>query len=399
MSLTLDDIPFLTSSTGEHLLRRLHYEDLSDTHRLQLITSLRKEYAADAVRSALALATVRQKAASKFGEWAAQLFLTQDALEQASDPLIRQGRAQQVNGEYPGARLVDACCSVGSDALALAKAGLAVTGVDCDPLRIAFARLNAQVLGISAQFVVGDVTTDLPDAAVVFFDPGRRTDQGKRIHAVEHYLPPLATLLKWDAALVVAKLSPGINLEELAGYAGTVEFVSVQGDLKEATLSRRQGSPQAGLQATLYHRGDVYRWPNPSRDPVDAQVAIREPQAWLLEPDPALIRAGLVQAAAEHFQGYLLDSSIAYLTTDTAPASPWVRAWRIRDWLPFNVKRLRDYLQERRIGTVTVKKRGTAVTPDILIPQLKLKGTESCTLVLTRLNGQQIILICDDHPV
>ena len=43
------------------------------------------------------------------------------------------------------------------------------------------------------------------------------------------------------------------------------------------------------------------------------------------------------------------------------------------------------------------KKRGTAVTPDTLIPQLKLKGSESRTLVLTRYQGQQIVMICEDY--
>jgi hypothetical protein len=399
LSLTLDDIPFLTSAAGEHLLRRLHAEDLSDSHSLQRITRLRKEYPAEAVRSALELATIRQKAVVKFGEHAAHLFLTQDALEQASDPMIRQGRAQRIHALHPAASLVDACCSVGSDSLALAEAGLAVTGIDCDPLRIAFARLNATVLGSSARFEVGDVTAGIPDAALVFFDPGRRTEQGKRIHSVDRYLPPLSTLRHWDHALVIAKLSPGIDLDELSTYTGRVEFVSVDGDLKEANLWHGEEGTFRGLQATLYHRGEVLTWDHSSRLPIDIQTPIREPQGWLLEPDPALIRAGLVQSAAEHFQGALLDSSIAYLTTEQHVDSPWVRAWRIRDWMPFHIKRLRAYLQERRIGTLTVKKRGTAVTPDILIPQLKLKGDQSCTVVLTRLEGRQIVIICDDHPV
>ena len=48
------------------------------------------------------------------------------------------------------------------------------------------------------------------------------------------------------------------------------------------------------------------------------------------------------------------------------------------------------------MGQVTVKKRGTAVTPETLIPQLKLKGEESRTVVLTRHEGKQIVMICED---
>jgi hypothetical protein len=54
------------------------------------------------------------------------------------------------------------------------------------------------------------------------------------------------------------------------------------------------------------------------------------------------------------------------------------------------------------VGRVTVKKRGTAVTPDVLIPQLKLSGSGERVIVLTRLRNTQIALICfpsaDEHP-
>jgi hypothetical protein len=64
--------------------------------------------------------------------------------------------------------------------------------------------------------------------------------------------------------------------------------------------------------------------------------------------------------------------------------------------MPFNLKKLRAYLRERNVGAVTVKKRGTAVTPEVLIPQLKLKGDESRTLVLTRCRSKQVVIICQD---
>jgi hypothetical protein len=117
-----------------------------------------------------------------------------------------------------------------------------------------------------------------------------------------------------------------------------------------------------------------------------------------VEPDPAILRAGLVQDAAEKFNGFMLDETIAYFTTDRKPDSPWVRAWQILDWMPFNLKKLRAYLRERNVGNVTVKKRGSPLTPETLIPQLKLKGDESRTLVLTRLQGQPIVMICENMP-
>ena len=383
--MTLD---FLSSPPGARLLDRLAAEDLSDARTLALLTSLRREVTSEQAGAALELARLRQKAVDKFGADAARLFFTRAALEQASDPLVRRYRAEGVNGRG----VVDACCGIGADTLAFASAGADVTGLDLDPVRVAMARLNATALGLTARFEVADVRDGLPDADFVFYDPARRDEQGRRIHHVEHYQPPLSLVRGWGQREIAVKLSPGVDLAQVEPYGGAVEFISVGGDLKEATLRLGAGT---GLAATLLVGDAVYHWA--AGEPVEA--SLDEPRGWLVEPDPALLRAGVVADVARTFGGAQLDSTIAYFTTDTRPDSPWLRAWRVLDWLPFNLKQLRAYLRERGVGTVTVKKRGSAVTPETLIPQLKLKGDQSRTLALTRCRGRQIVIICADIQV
>jgi hypothetical protein len=71
------------------------------------------------------------------------------------------------------------------------------------------------------------------------------------------------------------------------------------------------------------------------------------------------------------------------------------RAWIIDDWMPFNLKKLRAYLRERGVGRVTVKKRGSPLSPEELIAKLKLPGNGvERVIVLTRVLGQPAILIC-----
>lgn len=388
MTIALSDIQFLASDTGARLLERLAAEDLSEAATLRLITNLRKDYTANQASAAVEMARLRIKAADKFGADASVMFFTRDALEQASDPLIRHYRASQITAPH----LIDACCGIGADSLSLAASGSDVTGIDLDAVRIEIARFNASVLGINAVFQIGDVCSGLPDADAVFFDPARRDEQGRRIYDVEHYLPPLHTIKAWSHPQIIVKLSPGVDLAQLEPYSGRVEFISVNGDLKEAVLWRDAGSTV--LTATLLINDQVHKWESPASDVLDKPLS--EPRGWLVEPDPALLRAGLVQNVAAHFDGNLLDETIAYFTTDQQPDSPWLRAWPILDWMPFNLKYLKAYLREHHVGHVTVKKRGTAVTPETLIPQLKLKGDESRTLILTRCQGRQIVMICAD---
>lgn len=391
MTITLDNLSFLQADAGQQALDQLSLDDLSDTRTLPLLTGLRKTYSPEQAGALLEMARLRQKAAGKFDADAARMFFTRAALEQASDPRIRRYRA----GLVGAAQVLDFCCGIGSDALAFAAAGAQVTGVDHDPVRVAIAGHNAGVLGLAdrAEFVVGDVADYDPSGAeVIFFDPARRDADGDRIFDVERYEPPLSLIRRWSAPRVIVKLSPGVQLEQLAAYRGMIEFMSVDGDLKEAVLHTGSVTRVGGrTRATLLHGDSISHW---DHDPESATPPLSQPQAWLVEPDPALLRAGLVQAVAAHFDGAMLDETIAYFTCAHQPISAWVRAWQIVDWMPFNLKKLRAYLREHQVGNVTVKKRGVPITPEELIPQLKLKGTETRTLVLTRFEGVRIVLVC-----
>lgn len=388
MPLTLADLDFLTSDKGSQLLQRLAHEDLSEGNLLPLLTQLRRDFTAEQASAALTLAQLRLRAVDKFGDDAQHLFFTDDALQQASHPLVRHYRAQEIGPM----RVVDAGCGIGADSMALVRAGAAVTGLDIDPVRVAMARLNAQALGLDARFEVADVRDGLPDCDFAFFDPARRDQQGKRLYDVEQYQPPLSTIRRWDAPKIAVKLSPGVQHQQLEAYAGSVEFISVNGDLKEAVLWL--GTDRPLMVATLLAEHGRWHWPLPDTVPA---APLAEPRGWLVEPDPALLRAGLVQAVAVEFGGALLDETIAYFTTDAEPQSPWLRSWRVLDWMPFNLKRLRAYLRERSVGEVTVKKRGSALSPEELIAKLKLKGDQSRVLALTRCRGQQIVIVCEDY--
>lgn len=140
----------------------------------------------------------------------------------------------------------------------------------------------------------------------------------------------------------------------------------------------------------------MYHWQRMGDEP---QLAVRPPRDWVCEPDAAILRAGLVQDVAALYGGTLLDPTIAYFCTDAVPDSAGVRAWRVLEWLPFHVKRLRAVLRERDIGRVTVKKRGFPMSPEELTAALRLKGEGACTLVCTRHGGGPVVLVCDEMPV
>lgn len=187
-------------------------------------------------------------------------------------------------------------------------------------------------------------------------------------------------------------LGPGIPHSALPADAET-QWVSVGGDVVEAACWFGPLAPDGpGHSALLLHE-DGSR--TVLRGTGTAQAPTGPLGEYLHEPDGAVIRAGLVAEAAAEVHGRLIDPTIAYVTSDAPATTRAVTSYRVLDDLPFGVKRLRTYLRERGVGTLTVKKRGTAVVPEELRRQLDLRGDRAATVVLTRVAGQQRVLVVE----
>ena len=94
--------------------------------------------------------------------------------------------------------------------------------------------------------------------------------------------------------------------------------------------------------------------------------------------------------------GGLLDEHIAYVTSDDAFRTPFARSYDVVEELPFREKQLKAALRERRVGRLTIKKRGVDVVPDQLRKRLLQgapAGGEEATLVLTRVAGRGTALL------
>jgi hypothetical protein len=182
------------------------------------------------------------------------------------------------------------------------------------------------------------------------------------------------------------KISPGVDYAELPPEA-EVEFISVQGTVREGVLWF--GRLQRGIQrqATLLPGGHILT------SETVPQAAVRAPGQYLYEPDGAVIRAHLVEQLAIRLDAAKLSDDIAYLTAESHQPTPFARAFAIEDVFPFQLKRLRHYLRERKIGRVTIKKRGSPLDPDTLQKQLRLQGDMHRIIFLTQVRGEPTIII------
>ncbi len=351
---------------------------------LTSLTRLQKQYPSELAKAALETAVLRVRARSKFSR-AEAMYFTREALEQASGEMISRYRAERY---ARFASVADLGCSIGGDTLGLAGHG-AVAAVDLDPLRLAMAAQNLAAYGCRERvtLIQDDVTRmQLPLVDAFFFDPARRAG-ARRKYSVGDYQPPLAAVKAWLAhtpALGV-KISPGVDLAELDEYDCEIEFISQGGELKECAL-------WFGPLKTAARRATLL----PTRHTLtsgDAAGRTSTPLAYLYEPDPAILRAGLVTTLAAQLDACQLDADIAYLTADTLVPTPFARAFVIEEAFPFQLKRLRARLRALHVGQVTVKKRGSPLEPEDLIHKLKVSGPESRVVFLTHVRGEPYVLI------
>jgi hypothetical protein len=114
---------------------------------------------------------------------------------------------------------------------------------------------------------------------------------------------------------------------------------------------------------------------------------------FLFDPDPAVVRAGLVTDLARLLSAHQLDPSIAYLSGDRLVDTALARAHVVEEALPFHLGRLRDLLRQRGVGQVQVQRRGSAVDPVELTRKLGLRGDGRRTLLLTRAQGRPWVVV------
>lgn len=290
--------------------------------------------------------------------------VTPDGIQQATPVAVAVRRATRLAETTE--TVIDAGCGIGLDSWAFQQAGMRVLAYEQDRATAEIARAN----GI--EVVCGDVmTAALPEGAL-YVDPARRLTHAAtdgrpiRTHDPQRWRPPLDWVVNHAR---LARVGPG--LREIPA-AAEWHCSSIGRTLVDATL---WFPPLARVdrRASVLHAGVWHELMGPALPARTGPV-----QQYILDPDPAIVRTGLVSNAG----GHLVDPALAFVTFADEPPAWLGRSMQVLEEVA--LKSVRAACQRHGLTRVTIWARGFEHIPD-----LGLRSGQDGVVVLARLGARR----------
>jgi hypothetical protein len=342
------------------------------------------------------LRNLRLRGAQKF-ELGQDMFFTKALLEQASSYPVAKYRAQRfVDAGYE--TVIDACCGCGSDAIILAQAGLNVKAFDINEITAIFAKKNTEVCQVTdkVSVEVGDCTeVNLGDGAIML-DPARRKGS-KRIINPEQWSPSpeaIGELVK-NRPGACLKLSPSTDVDlllELFPEPDEIEVISYRGEAKEMVFWYGNLATGVARRATKLPDADSV-----AGDLQPQATTADEISTFIFDPNPALVRSGLLGMVAAEHNLQNIDPHIGYLTGDKQLSNPFLTCLKVLGYDSLDPRKIRVLMKENEVNTIQIRKRGISESPANLKKRFlpKSYGDKHCTFIATRIGDRHLGILAE----
>lgn len=392
---SLTDYHWLTSAETGSLLRELQQQlTAAGQVDVRLAASLRKSHSSSRTHLLLEQVELRSRARDKLVD-PSSLFFTRKGLEQCTDEILARFKAQRFAIEQP---IVDLCCGIGGDALALASRG-SLTAWDADPLVAHFAACNLRSSRKESREVKCALAnqTAVQSAAAWHIDPDRRADGERTIRLADYEPGPvlLRELLQTNPNGAI-KIAPAAELHAPDWPPCEREWLGSRGECRQQVLWFGELARQAGEHAAtvVNQQGESCSFRGSAGVSLNLAEAVL---SYVYEPDATILAAGLAGAFAEQHQLSAITAGGGYLTSDHEVVHPLVTRFRVRDVLPFDIKKLKAYCREHQLGQLEIKKRGVELQPHHLRRQIMSSGSEAAVILIAPV-GEAVKAIIAERP-
>ena len=278
------------------------------------------------------------------------------------------------------------------------------------------ARHNFPLLGLGNVEIVnalsgGDFSLSTNHYSLIFLDPARRDDIGRKVFAIEDCTPDITLLqdeLLNNADYVMVKLSPMLDitmaLRTLHGVS-EVHVVSVQGECKELLFIMNRNADTASTRIHCVNLDTADKdFTCILKDIATTHVDFSMPEVGdcLFEPNASIMKAGVQDTFALHYglkklhqHSNLFIKNICETDTGVVTSVP-SRIFRITNILDFSKQSLK--LLQRTVGQANIAIRNFPSTVAELRKRLKLKDGGNVYIFATTLcDGSHVLLLCEKY--
>ncbi len=346
----------------------------------------------------------RQVAARKIPSWhrvAGLLYPPRLSLEQCSSEATAAYKASLLNGTH----FVDLTGGLGVDCAFISRRFLRADYVERESELCKLASHNFSLLGLGhIQIHHGDgveYLRQMPPVDCLYLDPSRRNAHGGKVVAISDCEPDvkaLEPLLVAKAETVWVKLSPMLDLSLALNELKTVceiYVVAVNNECKELLLCLRK--PPVPSEVTIHcshllNNGEAQHYAfTPGQERMSSCTFADEPDAFLYEPNVAMLKAGAFRSLTQAFPvGKLQVNSHLYTSSVPIPDFPG-RGFRVERVSGFGKKDLKELLQDTEQANLTTRNFPLSVAE--LRKRLKLKeGGEHYLFATTLRSGRKVLI-------
>jgi hypothetical protein len=308
----------------------------------------------------------RQKASDKLPTWVANpdvVFPVAVSVEQSSSEATAAYKASLVSGSL----LIDLTGGFGVDSFFFAKQFDSVVHVEQNSDLSEVAAHNFRLLGADNIETVNSTAecflqTFAGQADVIYLDPARRGERSEKVHLLQDCEPDVLKLLPvllQKANTVLLKTSPMLDIDlalEQLGTVAQVWVVALHNECKEVLyLITQQAAGETERHAVnLLPDGHKQEITFTKAQEEDATVSYADPQAFLYEPNAAILKSGAYRSVASQYGLQKLHpNSHLYTSATLMPDFPG-RSFSCQGVGRYNKKELLARLPSRK-ANITVR--------------------------------------------
>ena len=342
----------------------------------------------------------RQKAKTKLPEWfdiEDIIFPKMLSVEQCSSEITAKFKTSLVKGE----NFIDLTGGMGVDIAYMSKNFKKAIYIEKNTDLCDITAYNFEQLGIENVAFIGGNSIDFLETEIInyswiYLDPHRRDDTGNKVVSLQDCEPNTLKIkdflfTKTDKILLKASPMLDINLavSDLQNVAH-IYVVAVENEVKEILFHLQKDYQEEAQYHAVNLPKDIFTFKKSEEK--DAMIKMGSPQAYLYEPNAAILKSGGFRIIAQRFDLQKIAPHSHLYTSIDLVENFQGRIFKIEGVCKLDKKEILTYLSENK-ANITIRNFPLSVKQ--IRDKLKLsEGGNSYLFATTDAQNQKIMIVC-----